>query len=291
MTPESNTADNGKSAFERWLQPGRILVLVLIIALVGLIVVYLWRNIFISIHPGEAGVLYRLFTGTEVRKVYPQGLNIIAPWNTMHIYEVRKQLVSTSFDVLSARGLSVHLDVAVRYLPDREQLGILHQTIGPDYAERVVISQVQSVMRKSLSLFTAEEIYTNHDNLLNKAIVQAREEIGRNFVVAEDIIIRTLSLPEPVKQAIEDKLTQRELLESYVFRLQTANREAERKRDEAKGIRDYQREVNMTLSEQVLEYNGIQATKKLAQSKNAKVIIIGRGKRGLPLVSGETSTD
>jgi len=283
--PDVSSGARRRAPLARWLT-SKLVLLVLTFALAALVTALLWQRFLVSVDTGHAGVLYRLFTGTQVERVYRPGLHVIPPWDTMFHYETRKQLVTDSFDVLSVRGLPVHLELAIRYQPEYEQLGILHRRIGPDYVDRVVTPQTQSVMRRELSRYTAEQIYTNAGGLLNEAILLAREEVGRNFVVAEDVVIRSISLPAPVKQAIEDKLTQRELLESYVFRLQTAEEEAERKRNEARGIRDYQAQVDATLNDRLLEHAGIKATKQLAVSKNARVIIIGGDENGLPLVPG-----
>ena len=255
-------------------------------ALTTLVVGLLWPRIIISLGPGTAGVLYRLFTGTRVDYIYPPGLHVILPWNTMNHYETRNQVAMHGFDVLSVRGLTVHLELAIRYRPVFDQLGLLHKRIGPDYVHRVVIPQTESVLRRELSRHTAEDIYTNAGGLLGAAILLAREEVGRNFVEAEDIVIRSISLPPTVKQAIEDKLVQRELLQSYTFRLRTAAEEAERKRAEARGIRDYQATIDATLSDRVLQHAGIRATKELAVSNNTRVVLIGSGKDGLPLIPG-----
>ncbi|WP_295884361.1 prohibitin family protein [uncultured Thiohalocapsa sp.] len=269
----------------RWLRRRLPLLLVLTL-LLTLISVLLWRRIFISIEPGETGVLYRFFTGTVTHRVYPEGLHIIPPWDTMVHYETRRQVVMHELDVLSVRGLPVHLELAIRYQPQVELLGLLHQRIGPDYADRVVVPQTESVLRRELSQFSAEQIYTNDNGLLGTAVLLARDELGRNFVDAEDIVIRSLSLPQRVKTAIEDKLKQRQLLASYDFRLDTARREAERKRTEATGIRDFQAAVDASLTPELLRHEGIRAARDLATSDNAEVVIIGADEGGLPLVPG-----
>lgn len=274
--------------FVNWLRRNSF-SLVAVFILIVLSLILLWRHILISIDVGHAGVLYRLFSGGTQLKTHDDGLHIIAPWNKMFHYNVRKQLVSSSFDILSVRGLPVHVELAIRYHPDYEQLAFLHKNVGPEYERRVVLPQTMSVLRRELSRHTAEEIYTNAGGLMDDAIKQAREEVGRNYVVADDIVIRSITLPAPVAQAIEDKLSQRELLDSYQFRLQTATEEAERKRKEARGIRDYQAYVDATLSDRLLEHAGIRVTGELAASKNTRVIIVGGGKNGLPLVAGGQS--
>jgi prohibitin 1 len=274
-----------RSPLARWL--GRWLPVLLVVALLLVLVsALLWRRIFISIEPGETGVLYRFFTGTVTRRVYPEGLYIIPPWDTMVHYETRRQVVMHDFDVLSVRGLPVHLELAIRYQPQVEQLGLLHQRVGPDYADRVVVPQTESVLRRELSRFSAEQIYTNENGLLGAAVLLARDEVGRNFVEADDIVIRSISLPERVTAAIEDKLKQRQLLASYDFRLDTAHREAERKRTEATGIRDFQAAVDASLTPRLLRHEGIRAARDLATSDNARVVIIGSDEGGLPLVPG-----
>jgi regulator of protease activity HflC (stomatin/prohibitin superfamily) len=161
---------------------------------------------------------------------------------------------------------------------------MLHQLIGPDYLKRVIIPQTESVMRKQLGKYTAEEIYTNKEGLLTNAILLALDEVGRNFVKVEDIIIRSIQLPEKIKVAIEDKLTQEELLKSYEFRTRTAKEEAERLRIEGEGLHQYHAIIDKSLNERVLQHQGILATRELAKSDNAKVIVIGGGKNGLPLI-------
>jgi len=248
--------------------------------------ILLWPRIFVSIPAGQAGVLFRFFTGTRTDYVYPAGLHIIPPWDTMNFYEIRNQITMHRFHVLSKQGLEVRLELAIRYRPVVQQLGLLHQRIGPDYAFRVLVPQTESVLRRELGAYTAEEIYTNAHGVLDKAITLARRELGRNHVLGEDILIRTVTLPDKVKTAIEDKLTRRELLQSYAFRLSAAEQEAARLRDEARGIRDYQASVDETLNDRLLQHAGIRATREVAGSENSSVILLGSGKDGLPMIPG-----
>ena len=125
------------------------------------------------------------------------------------------------------------------------------------------------------------------NGLLNKAIVLAINEVGRNYVEVDDVIIRSLTLPENIVTAIEDKLTQQEYLRSYEFRLETAAKEAQRKINEAKGIQQAQRIIGESLTSEVLAFEGIKATRELAKSQNAKIVVIGSGKNGLPLILGD----
>ncbi len=267
-----------------WLKVLIMLMLVLLIFIAAL----LWKRMFISIPAGEGGVVFRLFTGTELNRTYGEGLHVIPPWDRMIRYELRKQVVMYRFEVLSVRALPVSMELAIRYRPDPELLPLLHQRIGPNYAKRVVIPQAESVLRRELSRHTEEDIYTNAGGLLNDAILLARDEVGRNYVIADEIVIRSIGLPDPVRMAIEDKQAQKELMLSYIFRLRTAEEEAERKRDEARGIRDYQAAVDATLSAPLLRHQAIQATRDLAVSANSRVVILGTVEGGLPIIPGSS---
>ncbi len=277
----NNISINARLKKWLWRKSPLLIILFLIIAVIFIL---LWSRIVITIQSGEAGILFRRFSGTEIDKVYGEGLHIFNPLNTVYIYEVRKQVALHEFNVISNKGLTVHLSLAVRYRPEYELLGVLHQRIGPDYLQRVILPQIESVMRKELGNYSAEQIYTNEAGLLTNAILAALDEVGRNYVEVEDIIIRSIVMPPEIVAAIESKLKQEEFMKSYEFRMQTAEKEAARLKVEAEGIRNYHSLINESLSENILRHKGIEATEKLAASANAKVVVIGGGKDGLPLI-------
>ncbi|SJM93226.1 SPFH domain, Band 7 family protein [Crenothrix polyspora] len=268
-----------------WLKRWRASFIVALL-ITAMVLVFFFNRIVISIQSGEAGVLYRRFSGTETDTIYAEGLYIISPLDTMYIYEVRKQVARHEFDVISNKGLTIHLSLAVRYRPEYELLGVLHQRIGPNYLDRVILPQIESVMRKQLGHYSAEQIYTNEEGLLTNAILTALDEVGRNYVQVEDIIIRSIQLPPDMVSAIEDKLKQEEFMKSYEFRIKTATKEGERLKIEAEAVKTYHNAINESLTEAVLRYKGIEATQKLAASPNAKVVVIGSGKDGLPIILG-----
>jgi regulator of protease activity HflC (stomatin/prohibitin superfamily) len=270
-----------------WLQENTPYIVVIWLV-ATLLVVFLWPRIFITINAGEAGVLYKRFTiGTVTDYVYPEGLHIILPWDIMHIYDARVQLVKHQFKVLTNQGLPVYLKIAIRFHPEYELIGVLHQKIGPDYVNKIIIPQIESVMRRNIGKYTPEDIYTNKEGVLSNIIVLALEETGRKYVRISDIIIRSLDLPEPVAQSIEDKLVYEEQYKAYQYILAREEQEAERKRIEAKGIQDYHHIIAESLDAEMLTWEGIKATAELSKSENAKMLIFGnKGSDGLPLVLG-----
>ncbi len=262
--------------------------LLLLFGLILLIVlIALWNRIIISVLPGEAGVHYQRFLGGTVTDyVYPEGFHIIPPWDRMYIYDTRVNTIHHSFDVLTNRGLPIHLDLAIRYQPEYEMVGVLHQKVGPEYLQKIVIPQSESVLRREIGQHNPEDIYTNKEGILSTIISLALEEMSQKYVNVDDIIIREMTLPPSVKAAIEQKLVYEQQEKSYDFLLAKEQREADRKKIEASGIREYQRIVKETLDDKLLTWQGINATLSLAESNNSKVVVIGSGENGLPLILG-----
>ncbi len=262
-------------------------VLVTLGLLVTLTFIFFFNRIVITVHSGEGGILYRRFTsGTDTDYIYPEKLHFIWPWDTMTIYQVRTQAVNHELVVLTNLGLPITLKLSTRFHPDYEMLGFLHQKVGPDYVNQIVIPQIESVLRKKIGELTAEDIYANKEGVLNKIMWVAVEETSRNYVVVEDIIIRTIELPDVIKSAIENKLVQEQKLATYEFMLQIEKKESERKAIEADGIKSYQDIISKTLSDKLIKWQGVNATLELAKSPNSKVVVIGAGKEGMPIILG-----
>lgn len=266
----------------------RIMPSLIISSLLGLFVfVYFIPEIFITVYSGEAGVLYRrFFGGTVTDKVYGEGLHLILPWDEMFVYNVRVQEVEKEISVLTKSGLRADITISIRYHPEYDFTGVLHKRVGPDYAEKIVVPEVVSSLRTTIGQYTAEELYTTSHTLLTKTIVDSLEEVANNYVVINDVIIRRIDLPEIVQTAIQEKLQQKHIAESFVFRIEREKLEAQRKEIEATGYQKYNDIVNRSLTADILKWKGIEATRELATSDNAKVIVVGTGPDGLPIILG-----
>ncbi|MCI5116682.1 MAG: prohibitin family protein [Candidatus Electrothrix sp. LOE1_4_5] len=247
-----------------------------------IITILLFNRIVVFIGPGEGGVLYRLFLGgTVTTRVYPEGIQFIWPWDTMYIYNARIQEYPHEFYALTVNGLKVHLDLSVRYRPEYKLLGVLHQQVGENYVNIVVLPEIENVLRVLLGSLNAEEIYTTKQSLLEKAINGAIEQIARRYIQVDDVIIKKIQLPDSVAESIRNKIRQKHIADAYKFRLQREEQEKERKRIEAEGLERFRE----ALSPAVLQYMGIQATLELSKSKNAKIVVVGGGKDGgLPII-------
>ncbi len=246
----------------------------------------LWNRIVITVQSGEAGVLYRWLSGTELSRIYGEGLHIIWPWNKMNIYNVRLQTKERNYTMLTRDGLPVDLQIAVRYQPDVRLLPLLHVTVGPDYLEKIVFPETEAVLRRSVGQYTPEQVYTSKRGFLETVVVRSLTSVEDRYVIVDDVLVRNVELPAAVRLAIENKLTLSEQEKAYTYRLQIEQKEAERKVIEAEGIKKYQNIVKQSLTEDLLRWQGVQATKDLASSPNSKTVVIGSGKDGLPLILG-----
>jgi len=256
-------------------------------------VIYLADLIFITVYPGHAGVLFkRLFQGTVTNKVYNEGLNIIAPWNKMYVYDVRIKEKKQTVNVLSQNGLTIQVTVSLRYHVVREKTPILHKKVGPDYEEKIIIPSIISSVREVVGEYRPEEIYTTARHLIqDKLLIEVIEETGRIPIIYDDVIVENIALPDIINNAIEMKLKQQQEYLEYEFRVKKAEREIERKEKEAIGISNFQKIVTESLSPDLLKWKGIMATLELAKSSNTKVIIVGGGENGLPIIfNADTSS-
>ena len=255
-----------------------------------IVLLYLSSELFITIKAGERGVLYKRFQGgTDFNISLTPGFHVKAPWNKIFVYNVRENIINEKMDVLDKSGLSVSVDVSVRFFPVYKQIPYLHEYFGEQYADLLVKPEVRSTVRRVMGRYTAEEIYSTKRAEVEEAIVAETEEILKskdNNIQMQALLIRSINLPDQIKNAIESKLQQEQEALAYTFRLDREKSEAERKRIEAEGIAKYNQIINSTLTPQILKQRGIDATLELAKSPNAKVVIVGGGKEGLPLILG-----
>lgn len=259
--------------------------------IVFIILLVSWNSITVTIGAGEKGVLFRKFgKGIELDKTYGEGLHLISPWNRMYVYEVRQQEVAETMNMLSSNGLEIMIDVSAWYRPSESNdsaLPSLHANIGEDYLNRVVIPSLRSSARSVIGRYTPEQIYsTKRDAIQDEIFDETKKILDTKNVSLEQVLIRSVKLPQTIKESIENKLKQEQLALEYEFKLETAKKEAERQRIEAEGKARANDIINASLTKNILKEKGIEATLKLSQSNNTKVVVVGSGEDGLPIILG-----
>ena len=261
-----------------------------IIAFIVLVFILIFSNAtFLTIEPGNRGVLFRRFAGgLDKENLYTPGFHIIAPWNIMYLYDVREKQLDESMTVLSSNGLNIKVEVTVRVHPRYEKIGELHGEFGDRYLESLVRPEIRSSVRNIIGRYQPEELYSSKRDSVQSLITSDLENVlGKNFVQLKAALIRDIELPEKVRTAIEDKIEAEQLAFKYEYILDQERKEAERKTIEAQAKADANQILNASLTDKILRDKGIEATIKLANSPNSKVIIVGgEGTNGLPLILG-----
>lgn len=240
-----------------------------------------------SVRSGEGAVKFSVFGGTDLDSRYGEGIQVHAPWVDLIRYDLRVQEQIEDITALSSNGLQIGMDASIRWRPRSEDLPQLHQTYGVDYYRILVQPELRSAVREIVGRYTPEELYsTRRAELQEEVYERVRNAVEPQFVQVDAILIRNIQLPDQIRTAIEDKLKEEQEAERYKFTIQKERLEAERKSIEATGQAEYQRIITQSLSESFLRFKGIEATQNLAESPNAKTVIIGSGKDGLPVILG-----
>ena len=262
---------------------------VLPLVFIGIIAIIFISKSTVTIDAGEAGVLWKRFAGGVVtdKPALGEGFHLVAPWNNVIVYEVRQQELTEKMKVLSSNGLDIQLEATAWYQPKWDDLGNLHQTKGVNYLDRVLKPALRSATRSVVGRYTPEQIYSSKRDVIQEEIYDETKKIVENqYIQLNDILVRDVTLPAAIKDAIERKLDQEQQSLEYEFRLITAQKEAEKQIIEARGKADANRILSASLTDKILQDKGIEATLRLAESPNSKVVIIGSGKDGMPIILG-----
>jgi regulator of protease activity HflC (stomatin/prohibitin superfamily) len=280
-----------------------------------LIGVVLAPFMLITVPSGYVGVLWKRFGGGTVldpRRLKAEGLRITLPWNRVFLYDLRLQSATETYNAISKDGISLTATINTRFRLKREAVPQLHQSIGPNYIRALIIPEIGNRTREVISEYTAEDVYsTKRSEIQNEIRHRAESTLGEKMMEGGEgeeeesspyripldamlnlmnTLILGIELPAAVEAAINRKVEQYYISEEYKFRVAREMRESQRKRIEAEGISEFQQIVSQGISDSYLRWRGIEATFQLAQSNNPKVVIIGNGKEGPPIILGNVDT-
>jgi prohibitin 2 len=297
-----------RSRWRRFVErrlPGLVIYL-MVLALVGVV---LSPYVVVTVPSGHVGVLWKRFGGGTVldpRQLKDEGLHLIWPWNELFLYDLRLQSFTDPYNAISSDGVSLSATIIVRFRLQRDAVPVLHQVVGPNYVKVLAQPAIGSLTREVVAQYTAEQVYSTARQEIQekiRSLAEARlsekmmERGGeasyrvsmRDTVILYDILVTGIELPAAIVAAINRKTEQYYISEEYKFRVEREKRESERKRIEAEGIRGFQQIVGQGISDSYLQWRGIEATLQLSQSTNAKTVIIGGDKDGLPIIFGHAS--
>jgi regulator of protease activity HflC (stomatin/prohibitin superfamily) len=237
------------------------------------------------VQSGHAAIVFETLGGGTGKKMLGEGMHVMPIWNGLIAYDLRLREMKEALTVLSNNGLALKVDASVRYRPKADEIFELQTQVGPNFAEVLIGPVVRSEARKVFGRYAPEEIYsTKREEIERQIYEEVTKALQGKHVVVEAVLVRDVDLPDAIKTAIADKLAEEQRSQKMKFTLDRERQEAQRKQIEAEGIALYQNIVRQGLTQEYLAYKGIEATMKIADSQNAKVIIVGGGKGGLPMI-------
>jgi len=240
---------------------------------------------FTIIPAGHTGVID--FLGYVSDNTLKPGVNIVNPMANVEKMSIKTQELKEMMNVPSEEGLGVELEISLLFKLNPDKANEIYKTVGPNYVDIILVPQFRSVVRGVTARYEAKALYTaSREKLAGEIVEELEKLVGPRGITIEQAPLRQIILPKRLTQSIEEKLQAEQESQRMAFVLQRETQEADRKRIEAKGIADFQEIVSKGISEQLLKWKGIEATEKLANSQNTKVVIIGSGKDGLPLILG-----
>ncbi|MBU0474975.1 MAG: prohibitin family protein [Bacteroidetes bacterium] len=242
-------------------------------------------NLFTVIPAGNVGVVD--FLGNVSDNTLKAGVNLVNPMARIEKFSIKTQEIKEVMSVPSKEGLSVQLEISLMYKLTPDKANEVYKRIGSNYREIILIPQFRSVVRGVTARYEAKALYTaSREKLAGEIISDLNGLVGPRGITIEEAPLREIVLPPGLTRSIEEKLQAEQESQRMEFVLRKETQEAERKRIEAKGIKDFQTIVSEGINDQLLRWKGIEATEKLAASQNSKIVVIGAGKDGLPLILG-----
>jgi regulator of protease activity HflC (stomatin/prohibitin superfamily) len=293
-----------------------------------LVAIVLWPYTVINVPSGQVGVLWKRFNGFDLycvcwvgrgtvldpRELREEGLHLVWPWDKLYLYDLRLQSSNQTFNAISSDGVNVKAQISVRYQLRHDSIAVLHKFIGPGYMTSVVSPEIGSQARQIISQYTAQQVYTSREAIQKSIRDSTQKSLESNLdklvqpegmeqpdpkhyrdflqdsIQILDTLVLGIELPADIIAAINRQTEQYYMIQEYKFRVEREAEESKRKQIEANGIAAFQRTVSQGISESYLRWRGIEATLALAQSQNSKIVVIGSGKDGLPIILGNVDT-
>ncbi|WP_299052847.1 prohibitin family protein [uncultured Polaribacter sp.] len=261
---------------------GAFFIILVVIAIIA------FSKSTVTIGPGEGGVIFRtLGDGIDTDTTYGEGFHFMFPWNKMIVRKVRQQSISDEMNVLSVNGLEVKVNGTIWYEPEFSNLGKLIKTKGQDYERELLDPAINAAARSVVGRYTPEQLYSSKRDVIEQEILEEVQNVLKDqYLLVTRVLVEDVKLPSTIRIAIETKLKQEQESLEYEFRLSKAKKEAERQKIDAEGKAIANKILSASLTEKILQEKGIDATLELSKSPNSKVIVIGSGKDGLPIILG-----
>jgi regulator of protease activity HflC (stomatin/prohibitin superfamily) len=255
--------------------------------LLGLLVLIMVAMVAASstscVRTGYVGVITQF--GRVTGQTIGEGIHLVNPISRVNEMDVKTQEIKERASVPTKEGLIMGVEASILYHLQADRAAEVYQKIGVDYANVLLVPNFRSAIRAVTAANLASSLYSDaRESIARQILVDVQQQVQPRGLVIENVLLRDLQIPESLKHAIEAKQQAQQEAQRMEFVLQREQQESERKRVEAQGIKDFQNIVTQGISDKLLEWKGIEATIELARSQNAKVVVVGNAKTGLPLI-------
>ena len=225
------------------------------------------------IQPGEVGVKQRL--GKLVGDPVDEGVRFLNPFTTTFLrVPIRTTNVEQTLMLPSKEGLTIQAEVSVLYHIKRDQAKNIIRDIGKHFERNVLINTLRSSSANISAEYFAKDMHSLRRGEIENAVKDKMNRLlGQKGFEIEAVLLKSITLPQRLSSAIEDKLRAEQQFQEMEFVVQREKKEADRRRAQAEGIRDAQAIINEGLTDKLLRYQAIEAFRELSKSNNAKVII------------------
>jgi regulator of protease activity HflC (stomatin/prohibitin superfamily) len=296
----------------------------IVLALSLVVATLLYPYMVVTVPSGDVGVLWKRLTGPGIycwcilargtildpRELREEGLHIIWPWDKLFLYDLRLQSDTETYNAISSDGVNVTAEINIRYQLNHDSVAVFHKFIGPGYLKSLLAPEIGSQARDVISRYTAQNVYVSRQEIGKQIKLEAQKSLGehlnqlvqpeaseqqnaetyrndlQNSIRVLDTLVLSIELPASIVAAINSQTEQQYKITEYKYRAEREVEESKRKQIEANGIAAFQRTVSEGISDSYLRWQGIAATVALAESPNAKVVVIGAVKDGLPVILG-----
>lgn len=253
----------------------------LILLIMLFFIALFWNRIVISIDSGQQGVRWSRFSGTKIDSFYGEGLHIIWPWDVMYLYTTRVQTINNTLQILTAEGLTIDVDYTFRFYAVKNAIPVIHQRLGVNYAQTYMLPEVEAASMSVIGNYTPEQLYKISTLVIQASIkYYLNKQFLSDSIVVDNYLIKRITLPEAVSKSIEQKMVAEQLSYEFDYRLDIEKKEKKRKNIEAEGIKEFEEISGIP----ILKWKGLEVTAEFAKSENSKIIIMGNGDGGLPLL-------
>jgi regulator of protease activity HflC (stomatin/prohibitin superfamily) len=145
-----------------------------------------------------------------------------------------------NMELKTTDGQNVSVDMTIIYSLNAKEVPMLHQTVGPNYEDQILLPQIRSEARLAMGAYSAEDLYQGKvRDVTQQSIKDKLSHTLEKFpaIKIQDALIRHFEFSKAFEQAIEQKKLAEQQVEVNKKRALAQEEEAKRVEAEARGVK------------------------------------------------------